>query len=111
MAVGWERCTIALNTRCYCVHRDPPLIVPVSKGKYDEADPLYRRALASDEKTLGRDHPTVAKDLNNLGVSMTKQARSCTRAWCFPRLAVWTRTCITIEPQLWFVHGTLQNAG
>lgn len=76
MGVGWGRCTTALNSRRYSVRRDPPLFVPARKGKYDEAGPLYRRALASDEKTLGRDHPTVAKDLSNLGVSMTKQARS-----------------------------------
>ncbi|CAN0587250.1 unnamed protein product, partial [Ectocarpus sp. 12 AP-2014] len=27
------------------------------QGKYDEADPLYQRALAIDEKALGPDHP------------------------------------------------------
>lgn len=55
---------------------------PASKGKYDEAARLYRRAIASAEKNSGRDHPTVAKHLNNLGVSMTRQARtSHARAW------------------------------
>ncbi|CAN0434923.1 unnamed protein product [Ectocarpus sp. 12 AP-2014] len=34
-------------------------------GKYDEADPLYQRALAIDEKALGPYHPDVASDLNN----------------------------------------------
>jgi len=33
---------------------------------YKEAEPLFRRALAIDEKSFGRDHPTVATDLNNL---------------------------------------------
>ena len=33
-------------------------------GRYREAEPLYRRALANDEKYLGADHPDVA------GVSM-----------------------------------------
>jgi hypothetical protein len=31
-----------------------------------EAEPLFRRALAIDEKSFGPDHPEVAMDLNNL---------------------------------------------
>ena len=31
-----------------------------------EAEPLYRRALAIDERRLGQDHPNVATGLNNL---------------------------------------------
>ena len=31
-----------------------------------EAEPLYRRALAIDEKSFGPEHPGVARDLNNL---------------------------------------------
>ena len=37
-----------------------------SKGDYQEAEPLYRRALAIDEQTLGPSHPDVALRLNNL---------------------------------------------
>jgi tetratricopeptide (TPR) repeat protein len=37
-----------------------------AKGDYAGAEPLYRRALAIDEKALGPDHPHVAIDLNNL---------------------------------------------
>ena len=33
-----------------------------------EAEPLYRRALAIDEKSFGPDHPKVATDLNNLAL-------------------------------------------
>jgi len=33
---------------------------------YKEAEPLFRRALAINEKSFGRDHPTVARDLSNL---------------------------------------------
>jgi tetratricopeptide (TPR) repeat protein len=33
-----------------------------------EAEPLYRRALAIDEKSLGPHHPSVARDLNNLAL-------------------------------------------
>ncbi|MGC1295090.1 MAG: tetratricopeptide repeat protein, partial [Alloacidobacterium sp.] len=32
------------------------------------AEPLFRRALAIDEKALGPNHPTVALDLNNLAM-------------------------------------------
>ena len=35
-------------------------------GRYDEAEPLYRRALAIGEKALGHNHPDVATWLNNL---------------------------------------------
>ena len=39
----------------------------VDQGKYDEAEPLFRRSLAMDEKALGADHPDVAIGLTNLG--------------------------------------------
>ena len=32
------------------------------------AEPLYRRALAIDQKALGPEHPDVAIDLNNLAM-------------------------------------------
>jgi len=35
-------------------------------GKYQEAEPLLRRALAIAERTLGPKHPHVAKVLENL---------------------------------------------
>ena len=37
-----------------------------TQGKYAEAEPLYKRALAIREKTLGREHPDVAQSLNYL---------------------------------------------
>ncbi|CAB1106625.1 unnamed protein product [Ectocarpus sp. CCAP 1310/34] len=37
----------------------------VFQGKYEEADPLYLRAVEIGEKTLGPDHPTLAVWLNN----------------------------------------------
>ena len=36
------------------------------KGDYEEAEPLYRRALDISERLLGRDHPYTATSLNNL---------------------------------------------
>jgi len=37
-----------------------------TQGRQTEAEPLYRRALATDEASLGPDHPNVAIRLNNL---------------------------------------------
>ena len=37
-------------------------------GDYAGAEPLFRRALAINEKALGPDHPAVATDLNNLAL-------------------------------------------
>jgi len=38
------------------------------RARYSEAEPLYRRALAIDEKVYGPDHPEVATYLNNLAL-------------------------------------------
>jgi tetratricopeptide (TPR) repeat protein len=45
------------------------------QGKFREAEPLYRRALAIDEAALGPDHLTVAKDLDDLATLLTDQDR------------------------------------
>jgi tetratricopeptide (TPR) repeat protein len=37
-----------------------------NRAEHGESEPLYRRALAIDEKSLGPDHPNVARDLHNL---------------------------------------------
>jgi tetratricopeptide (TPR) repeat protein len=37
-----------------------------AQGRYADAEPLYKRALAIFEKALGPDHPSVASALNNL---------------------------------------------
>ena len=38
-----------------------------AQGKYAEAEPLHKRALAIREKALGLEHPNLATSLNNLG--------------------------------------------
>ena len=38
----------------------------VAQGRYAEAEPLYKRSLAIQEKALGPDHPDVGTSLNNL---------------------------------------------
>ena len=35
-------------------------------GQYAEAEPLYRQALAINQKALGEEHPAYATDLSNL---------------------------------------------
>ena len=46
-----------------------------NQGKYAEAEPLYRRAIEIDEKTLGKDHPDVARDYNNLARLLQDQGK------------------------------------
>ena len=43
------------------------------RGKYKEAEPLCKRALEIREKVLGKDHPDVAKQLNNLALLCQNQ--------------------------------------
>src|ERR1700679_102716 len=43
-----------------------------SQGRYQEAEPLCKRALAIREKLLGPNHPVVATELNNLAVLYDK---------------------------------------
>lgn len=46
-----------------------------SQGNHEEAERLYRRALAIDEKVYGRDHPEVATVLHNIAVLLDTQVR------------------------------------
>jgi tetratricopeptide (TPR) repeat protein len=46
-----------------------------AQGHYEEAAPLYQRALAIRERVLGPDHPDVATSLNNLAFLYQAQGR------------------------------------
>jgi len=46
------------------------------QGKYNQAKPLYERAVEIGEKTLGPNHPDVATGLNNLALLLKAQV-SC----------------------------------
>ena len=46
-----------------------------AQGRYAEAEPLYKRALAIREKALGPDHPDVGTRLNNLAGLYRAQGR------------------------------------
>ena len=43
-------------------------IVPQDQGKLDEAEPLFLRCLAINQKAYGADHPEVATDCGNLAM-------------------------------------------
>lgn len=45
------------------------------QGKYEEAEPLYKRSVAIDEALYGPDHPDVAVDLNNWASSFFQQVK------------------------------------
>jgi len=47
-----------------------------TRGKYDEAESLYRQALALNEANLGPDHPEVGASLNNLAALCVRRAET-----------------------------------
>ena len=47
--------------------------LPVAQGNYAEAEPLYQRSLAINERALGPHHPGVAISLNNLAEFLHSQ--------------------------------------
>ena len=46
-----------------------------AQGRYAEAEPLFKRALAVWEKALGPEHPRVADSLNTLALFHFAQSR------------------------------------
>ncbi len=50
------------------LHRD--------QGRYAEAEPLYQRSLAINEKALGPEHPDVARTLENYAALLRLTARA-----------------------------------
>src|SRR5262249_25987632 len=46
-----------------------------AQGRYGEAEPIYKRALAIRERALGPDHPDVGQSLNNLAGIYRAQGR------------------------------------
>lgn len=47
-----------------------------TQRKFQDAEPLYERSLAIDEKVYGPDHPEVATDLNNWAALYEVQVRA-----------------------------------
>ncbi len=47
----------------------------MNQGKYEQAEPLYQRALAIYEQALGPEHPDTARSLNNLAILYDDQGK------------------------------------
>ena len=47
-----------------------------AQGNYADAEPLYRRSLAINEKVLGPEHPDVAQSLENYAALLRKTGRA-----------------------------------
>ena len=60
-----------LRICCICIHIFQVLYG--KRGKYRDAEPLCKKALEIREKVLGREHPDVAKQLNNLALLCQNQ--------------------------------------
>lgn len=91
-----------------CPHR-PLAIVgfrqwrPVVQGRYEEAEPLYKRAIVIWEAAMGEDHPHVANALGNWAVSLTTQVGPWYQ-WLFPWRCPWVPTNA-------YAHGCLRCKG
>lgn len=48
---------------------------PTLQGKYEDAEPLYHRAMEISEATLGKDHPQYSAILGNLAELLRTQVR------------------------------------
>ena len=46
------------------------------QGRYADAEPLYKRALAIREKALGAEHPNVAQSLENYAALLRETGRT-----------------------------------
>jgi hypothetical protein len=46
-----------------------------AQGRPAEAEPLYRRSIAIQEKVLGSQHPDLARSLDNYAALLRKQGR------------------------------------
>ena len=49
--------------------------VYLKQGKYADAERLYKRALATQEKALGSDHQDFAQSLHNLAIVYKEQGK------------------------------------
>jgi CHAT domain-containing protein/Flp pilus assembly protein TadD len=71
---------LLFNVYCRWAKRHSARIINLAmlyraQGRYTDAEPLFKRALAIFEKSLGPDHPNVATSLNNLASLYHLQGR------------------------------------
>jgi len=68
------------------------------QGKYAEAEPLFKRALAIDEKALGPEHPDVAAIAERLALVLRKLGRK-SEAKVYEKQAARIRAKANQEPK------------
>lgn len=64
---------------------------------FEEANSLFKRSLAIDEKVFGPDHPKIATTLNNWAVLLENQVRAVRFFWKFLMVPVVLLWCSTTE--------------
>jgi tetratricopeptide (TPR) repeat protein len=67
-------------------------VLYADQGRYADAEPLQKRALAIREKARGPDDPDVATSLNNLAELYRKQGRYADAEPLYKRLAIMGKT-------------------
>ncbi len=77
--------------------------------RFDDAEPLMKRALAIDEELLGPDHPRLARTLNNLGL-IAQQRRQQAEAEAYFRRALTIKEK-TLGPEHPELASTIYNIG
>jgi CHAT domain-containing protein/Flp pilus assembly protein TadD len=78
------------------------------QGRYADAEPLFKRALAIREKALGPDHPDIATSLNNLAGLYRQQGRYADAEPLFKRsLAIYEKALGPDHPDVATALGNL----
>jgi tetratricopeptide (TPR) repeat protein len=65
IVVNWDKAEAVETSACAQILNQTGMHL-YARANYKEAEPLYRRALAINEASLGPNHPEVATKLNNL---------------------------------------------
>ena len=75
--------------------------LPLNIGCSGEAEPLFKRALAINEKALGSEHPDVGRDLNELALLYQAQRRDAEAEPLYKRaLAIYEKALGPGHPEL-----------
>lgn len=86
------------------VHVNCPAII---QGKYEEAEPLSRSAIAITENTIGKDNPGYAKQLGGLAALLEKQVRGAT---CYSTYCCVDRRYASVRTRMEFSrHGPYEE--
>jgi tetratricopeptide (TPR) repeat protein len=82
--------------------------VAYEEGRFSDAEPIFRRALAIRVQHLGSDHPDVAETSNNLAATLCTIGRSEDAVQLYFRAkAIWEKTLGPDHPLVARVHNNL----